>query len=101
MHHVVWTSQALHDLRAIRDFIARDAPRRANAYVLRLIEAADVLRQRPILGAVVPELARDDVRELIRGNYRIIYRVAETRVAVLSVYHAARLLDGDTFGDGE
>ena len=99
MPRIVWTSQALDDLRAIRDFIARDAPRRANAFVSRLIDAADVLEQRPLLGAIVPELRREDVRELIRGNYRIIYRADGSRVTVLSVYHAARTLSPDVIGD--
>jgi plasmid stabilization system protein ParE len=27
------------------------------------------------------------------GNYRIIYRAAEHRVEILTVYHSARLLD--------
>ena len=41
---------------------------------------------------------RQDIRELLKGNYRIIYRVAEHRVEILAVYHSARLLDeSDSF----
>lgn len=93
MHQIIWTPQALDDLQAIRDFIARDAPRRANEFVSRLIDSTDVLQQRPLLGAVVPEVGREEVRELIRGSYRIIYRVDKLRVVVLTVYHGARILD--------
>ena len=40
------------------------------------------------------EVGREDIREVLRGNYRIIYRVLPTRVEILAVYHSARLLDG-------
>jgi toxin ParE1/3/4 len=42
-------------------------------------------------------LGRDDIREIIRGNYRIIYRVGSSRVDILAVYHAAQLLDETEF----
>jgi plasmid stabilization system protein ParE len=45
----------------------------------------------------VPELGRDDIREVLRGNYRIIYRILPTRVEILAVYHAAQLLDESEF----
>lgn len=99
MPRIVWTQQALEDLRAIRDYIARDAPRTANAYVRRLIDAADLLEQHPHLGAIVAELQQPEVRELVRGNFRLIYRVRKSRVSMLAVYHAARLLDENRFSD--
>jgi addiction module RelE/StbE family toxin len=95
MHQITWTPQALDDLDSIREYIAHDAPLRANAFVSRLIDSTDVLQQRPLLGAAVPEIGRIDVRELIRGNYRIIYQLAESRIIVLTVFHGARLLDVD------
>jgi hypothetical protein len=40
------------------------------------------------------------VREILHGNYRIIYRAGKNLVEVLTVYHAARLLDERViFGD--
>ena len=62
--------------------------------------SARILRHTPNIGAVVPELNRENVRELVRGNYRIIYEVGGTAVSVLAVHHAAWLLDADSFGDG-
>ena len=87
-----WTRQAREDLRAIRDFIARDAPRTASAYVQRLRRSVERLRTFPLIGQVVPELGKEDVREIIQGNYRIIYRVGQGYVDVLTVFHGARLL---------
>lgn len=101
MPRVVWTRRARSDLRSIFDYIARDAPRTAATFTRRLMHSVRILRRSPLVGAVVPELGRADVREIIRGNYRVIYEVRPTQVAVLSVHHAARILDPDTFGDDE
>jgi toxin ParE1/3/4 len=94
---IYWTRQSREDLRAIRDFIARDAPKTAAAYVRRLRHSVERLRQLPHSGQVVPELQREELREVLQGNYRIIYRVGDRRVDVLTVYHAARLLDESNF----
>jgi plasmid stabilization system protein ParE len=46
------------------------------------------------VGRIVPELAIETIREIILGNYRIIYRIwEEEEVQVVTVHHGARLLD--------
>jgi plasmid stabilization system protein ParE len=92
---IYWARQAQADLRAIRAFIARDAPTTADAYVRRLRSAVDRLKAFPTAGSVVPELGREDIREVLSGNYRLIYRLSDYRVDILTVYHSARLLDVD------
>ena len=94
---IVWTRQAREDLREIRAFIARDAPATAAAFVRRLRESVERLRSFPCSGQVVPELGRDEIREVLRGSYRLIYRALPTRVEVLALYHSARLLDETEF----
>lgn len=47
----------------------------------------------PASGRIVPELQNEAVREIVLGNYRIIYRNHETFIAILTIYHSARLLD--------
>ena len=42
---------------------------------------------------MVPELERDDVREVILSSYRIIYRLLNHEAQILTVHHGARLLD--------
>lgn len=88
-----WTRQAREDLRAVRTHIARDAPATAAAYVRRLRVAVGRLREYPYSGQVVAEIGREDVREIVQGNYRLIYRVGEDKVDVLAVFHGARILD--------
>jgi len=85
-----WTSQAIADLEAIGDFIARDAPSVAQVVARQLVEAVERLEVFPRSGRVVPEVGRDDVREIIFGSYRIVYVVNEEDVNILTVFHASR-----------
>ena len=92
---IYWTLQAREDMRAIRAHIARDAPATATAYVRRLRESVGRLRGYPFSGQVVPEIGREEIREILHGNYRLIYRVSKRRVDILTVFHSALIL-GDT-----
>ena len=85
--------QAKDDLRRIKRFIAPDAPRTALAFVRRLKTYVNRLKSFPESGSVVPELNDEDIREILFGSYRIIYRIAPDEVHILTVFHSARLLD--------
>ena len=41
----------------------------------------------------MPELGRAEVRELIHGGYRIVYRTESETILILTVRHGRRLLD--------
>jgi len=47
----------------------------------------------------VQELGRDEVRQLLYGEFRIVYRVEAKRVLILTVRHGRRLLDEKEIGD--
>jgi addiction module RelE/StbE family toxin len=93
MAQVEWTPQALDDLDAICLFIARDAPQVAAVFADRAFRATDRLANYPRSGRIVPELAVENMREIILGNYRLIYRIRQDQVQVVTVHHAARRLD--------
>jgi len=91
MANVNWTDQALHSLDIIYAFIAQDAPFYAEHFIEQLLSAVDHLEAFPLSGRHVPEAERDDIREVIYKDYRIIYwLVSETRVDVISVFHSSR-----------
>ena len=90
MARVKWTNQALSDLEAIGDFIARDAPSVGQAFVDRVFEAVQRLETFPYSGRVVPEIGQEDIREIIFGNYRIVYVASQEEVNILMVFHASR-----------
>jgi toxin ParE1/3/4 len=59
--------------------------------VVRIKFATKVLTKFPVIGKVVSEINQKDIRELIEGNYRIIYKVvSEFQVDILTVHHSAR-----------
>ncbi len=97
MAQVNWTDQALEDLKAICLFIARDSKRIAEIFADKIFSVTDRLEHFPLSGRIVPELNRKEIRDIIHGNYRIIYRVLGNRVDILTVHHAARLLRTDFF----
>jgi addiction module RelE/StbE family toxin len=90
MTRVVWTRPARDDLREIRAYIARDSVHYARLVTEGLVQAVDRLRDYPLSGRVVPELEQPTVREVIAGQYRIVYRVTADAVQILTVAHGAR-----------
>lgn len=93
MAEVRWTHQAAKDLEAIADYIGRDSPREAAAFVADVLSAVDRAGSFPLSGRRVPESDSPSLREIILGNYRIIYRVRDEAVVILTIYHCARRLD--------
>jgi toxin ParE1/3/4 len=87
---VRWTPQAADDLQAIYDFIGRDSPHYAQVVVEDILAAIDRLERFPFMGRHVPERPREDLRELIKPPYRIVYRVADV-VRILTIFRASRL----------
>jgi plasmid stabilization system protein ParE len=55
-------------------FVARDRPDTATIWLERILDAGESLAELPDRGRIVPEVSRDDVRELIISPYRLIYR---------------------------
>jgi toxin ParE1/3/4 len=96
-----WMPQALRDLDSIRRFIARDNPATARLWVARLQAQARTTASVPLAGRVVPELDRADVREVFLRSYRIVYRVLDDEMHVLTVFEGHRLLRLDDMPAGE
>lgn len=93
MAKIKWTPQALDDVEDIANFIARDSAYYAGIFTVKIFEAVERVELFTESGRIVPELNRKEIREIILGDYRIIYRVKEDIVEILTVYHSARLLE--------
>ncbi len=92
MARVVWSSVAHDDLRALVSFIKADSPGYAQTFGLRIRQRVEQLHHLPESGRKVPEDQTGTYRELIEGNYRIVYRVDDDTVTVVTLVHGARLL---------
>lgn len=98
---VAWTQRALADLREIDEYIGADDPVAAERWVARLIAKAEAAARMPRAGRVVPERARDDIREVRLRSYRIVYRAHETGIVVLTAFEGHRLFPSDPDGSPE
>lgn len=96
---IVWTERAREDLRAIGDYIARDDPMAAARWVETLTTAVERAARAPLAGRRVPEKGRNDVREVLQRTYRIVYRVRDGQIDVLTIFEGHRLLPGDAIPD--
>jgi addiction module RelE/StbE family toxin len=90
-----WTETAIAHVRGIYDYLERSAPVYARRMAERLVERPEQLRDFPESGRRVPEYDRADVREVIEGPYRIIYRVEGENVTILAVVHGRHLLPAE------
>lgn len=91
MTKIVWTDPAILDLANIHSYITRDSNVYADALLLEIFHFVDTLEKFPQSGRVVPELNDGNTREIIVGNYRVIYDIVHLRVRILAVLHGARL----------
>ena len=98
---VIWTEQAWERLLEIERFVARDDPKAAARLVDKLIERGDALAENPERGRRLPELPESGLRELIVGNYRIVYRRTPKAVEVLTVFEGHRVLRPDELTTSE
>jgi toxin ParE1/3/4 len=86
--------QAEFDLTLIWDFIAHDNIRAADALLVRVEAAFDMLAANPLAGR-----ARDDLAPKIRsfpvGNYIVFYLPLSDGIEVVRVLHGRQDIDGD------
>jgi len=87
-----WAPAAADDLEHIHDFISADSVNYADLFVADVLELIAKLSQFPRLGRIVPEVDSPQIRELIKGNYRIVYSFEEDLVMILTIHHGARIL---------
>lgn len=93
MDRVVWSSQARADAEAIAAYIGRDSASASRSWMMRVLRAVEQLEAFPRSGRIVPEYGDADIRELLVGDYRVIYRIVTGGVEIAEVYHGAQLLD--------
>src|SRR5450759_283733 len=94
MVKIIWTQRSLTDLKSIAEYISQDSIKYASLTIERLINVTKYLETNSRIGRMVPEMVRKDkFREIIYGNYRIIYKITSTQtVNILTVHHSSKRL---------
>ena len=85
---------ALEKLEATAKYIALDKPSAADKWVNDIFDRADLLASQPEIGREVPELLGSNYREVVFGNYRIIYKI-ENEIKILTLRNSRQLLSSD------
>ncbi len=92
MAQLIWSPRAVRDLRDACEYIARTSDRYAHVFAEEMVALIESIPERPHLGGMVPEYDREDIRERLCHNYRVVYRLRDDIIEVVAISHGARLL---------
>jgi toxin ParE1/3/4 len=92
---IFWSPLAIDRVSEIAAYIAQENPTAAEKWVNTVFRKVEDLRDFPERGRVVPETENKAIREVIYGNYRLICRLEEKRISVLTVRHGKQILPVD------
>lgn len=93
MVRLIWSPDAVNDLEAICDYIAKDSEHYARVFAQGTINAIERLKIFPESGRIVQEYNQKDIREIIFQNYRIVYRIKPSAIEIVTIMHGAKLME--------
>ncbi len=89
---IIWSPLAIDRVSEIADYIAEDKPSAAEKWIDTVFSKVEQLESSPEIGRIVPEINNNQFRELIYGNYRIIYRIEGKQISILTIRHGKQIL---------
>lgn len=92
---ILWSPLAIERASEIAGYIAQDKPSVAENWINTVFSQVEKLKSAPEIGRIVPEIRNDSFRELIYGNYRIIYRIEKKQISILTIRHGMQILPID------
>jgi addiction module RelE/StbE family toxin len=95
MVKIIWTQRSISDLKSIAEYISQDSAKYATLTLEGIINATKYLERLPRIGRMVPEMIKNEkFREIIYGNYRIIYKISDTSttIHILTICHSSKRL---------
>ena len=87
---VRWSFAARTDLLEALGYLVEESPQAASDLLRQVEEAAASLATFSERGARVREVMAGDLRQILVGRYRLIYRVEAEAVGVVGLLHGAR-----------
>lgn len=92
---VIWSKESLRQLIEIENFIAVDNPDKAAKFISKLIDRGEKIKDFPFKGRIVPEFSINEIREVFQNTYRIVYRISDNQIEILTVFEGHKLLNTD------
>jgi toxin ParE1/3/4 len=90
MEKIIWSSWAVKDASIIYQYISMDSRYYAAQLLDKINDKVSVLSTHPHIGRVVPERKNPNIREIIEGNYRIMYRISGKHILICRIIHSSR-----------
>ncbi|KAB7732012.1 type II toxin-antitoxin system RelE/ParE family toxin [Rudanella paleaurantiibacter] len=95
-----WSNQVFEDIDTIAEYLAQYSKPLANAFVEKVFEKVELLKNFPEMGRMVPEIGSTKVRELLFKQYRIVYQlVSRDRIRILTIQHSSTPLSLESLFD--
>ncbi|MGL1887238.1 MAG: type II toxin-antitoxin system RelE/ParE family toxin [Reichenbachiella sp.] len=85
MIKIQWSPNALEQVEKIIDYISLDSIDRAQKWANSILDAVDNLSEFPESGRVIHGITNENIREIIKGNYRIVYQISKSKVDILVI----------------
>src|SRR3990172_1064860 len=92
-YKVKWSPRAAAHLEQICDYIAKDSKYYAALFAKKILSTIKAIPQFPKSGRIVPEYNDENLREMIYGNYRIVYRLKGGLIEIVAICHGAKPLE--------
>lgn len=92
---IIWSPLAIEQASEIAEYIAQDKPSAAENWINSVFSKVEKLKSAPEIGRIVPEIRNNQFRELIYGNYQIIYRIEKNQISILTIRHGMQILPID------
>jgi len=92
---IIWSPLAIDRISEIADYIAKDNIDASVKWIEDIFNEIERLRKFPESGRVVPEIDKNNIREIIYRNYRIVYQIGDKEISILTVRHFKQILPLD------
>jgi plasmid stabilization system protein ParE len=92
---LVWSELAVERASEIVDYIVQDKSSAAEKWIQTIFAKVEHLRLNPEIGRIAPEINDRQFRELIYGNYRIVYHIGVKQISILTIRHGKQILPID------
>jgi len=89
---IIWSPLAIERASEIASYIAQDNPSAAKNWMDTVFSKVEQLKSSPEIGRIVPEILNKQFREVIYGNYRIVYHLEKKQISILTIRHGKQIL---------
>ncbi len=96
---ITWSPQALRRASEYADYIAADNRPAAKKWLIKIFKEVKRLEKFPESARIVPELQDETIREIISGNFRVIYQIQKNHIDILTVRRFRQQLDIRELGE--